>query len=56
MKTLKEELSTMFREYVPSYPGHEVLADRAVELFMDWLVKKLPESVANVIKTLGDTK
>ncbi len=50
MRTIKDELSAMFREYLPAYPGSELLADKAVQIFMDWLVEKLPESVACAYK------
>ncbi len=52
MRGLKDELSAMLREYLPAYPGSELLADKAVQIFMDWLVEKLPESIVNAYKAI----
>ncbi len=52
MRTLKDELNKLYHETLPSYPGHDYLADQSVQIFMDWLVEKLPESVACAYKAI----
>ncbi len=52
MRTLKDSLSAMFREYLPAYPGSELLADYAVQIFMDYLIEKLPISIVNAMKAM----
>lgn len=54
MRTLKDEINQLYREYIPSYPGHDVLADRAVQIFTDYLIEKLPVSVVNAIKAMEE--
>ncbi len=55
MRTLKDEISVMFREYLPAYPGSELLADKTVQIFTDYLIEKLPISIVNAMKAMEGT-
>ncbi len=52
MRTLKDELNMLYRDLIPSYPGHDILADRAVQIFTDYLIEKLPISIVNAMKAM----
>ncbi len=52
--TLKEQVNKVLRDYIPAYPGHDAIADQVVQIFMDYLVEKIPEQIVKVIKALEE--